>query len=485
MSPRSIAALSRSSPNATANAELDMVSRSVLLDQLPPFAREFLDTSSRSLPTLVLFHQWLRHSHRPIVQLDAREVERFLAEMQRSSLPERKRARYRHLALRYFDWLHARGLLRFDPRCAWPRSGFPLPSQARQFLESLQPTHKRSTVRGYQTNLRQFHLWLDAEHVPIETIDRHHVESWLGWLYERGLHPSTRLAVIQHIRAYFDWLAQQGLLAPGSADLLLRSSDLPKLPQYLPRPIPRDIDVVLQQRLQKSRSLYQLGLLLMRRTGLRIGELITLPYDCVQIDPRGQVLLKVPLGKLDTERLVPLDEKTAKLVLKLQRNSRRKHPWLLQTPTGKKTRYELYRQALLDACSDFSLPEPMTTHRLRHTYATTLLAGGMNLPSVMRILGHRDYRMTLRYAAVTDETIAREYAAALEKAESRYSNTSSSAASPPERTLQPERLLLDAARYLERRIHDQSIDPRRAQALMSRLRRLDSAFRTLLRKNAR
>jgi site-specific recombinase XerD len=461
----------------------EMVARSVLLNQLPSFAREFLDTAASSLTMLVLFHQWLRRTHRPLLQLEAAEVERFLTEIQQSSLSEWKRAQYRRLALRYFDWLHARSLLRFEPRCAWPRSSFPLPPQARRFLECLSPTHKRSTVRNYQTNLRQFHLWLDAERVPLATIERPHVESWLGWLHARGLLPSTRIHAIHHIHAYLDWLAPQGLIATGSADVLLRSSDLPKLPQYLPRPIPRDLDAMLQQRLRKSHSLYKLGLLLMRRTGLRIGELIALPYDCVQTDPRGQMLLKVPLGKLDTERLVPLDEKTAKLVSKLQRKSRRKHHWLLQTPTGKKTRYELYRQALRDSCSDFSLPEPITTHRLRHTYATALLAGGMNLPSVMRILGHRDYRMTLRYAAITDETLASEYAAALEKVESRYATTPTSPATPS--VSQPERMLTDAARYLDRRIRDQSIDSRQARPLMNRLRRLDTAFRKLLRKNAR
>ncbi len=462
-----------------------MVSRAVLLDQLPAFAREFLATGASSLPSLVLFHQWLRRTHRPLLQLETREVEQFLTQLQQSPLPERRRARLRHLALRYFDWLHARGLLRFDPRCAWPRSGSPLPAPARQFLDSLAPTHKRSTVHVYQTNLRQFHIWLDAEHVAIEAMTRRHAKAWLGWLHQRGLHSSTRRAIIGHIRAYLDWLAQQGRLPPGCADTLLRSSDFPKLPQYLPRPIPKDIDAVLQQRLRKSRSSYQLGLLLMRRTGLRIGELISLPHDCVHTDPRGQLLLKVPLGKLDTERLVPLDQKTARLVHKLQRRSRRKLHWLLQTPTGKKTRYETYRQALRDSCKGFSLPEPITSHRLRHTYATALLAGGMNLPSVMRILGHRDYRMTLRYAAVTDETVTREYAAALEKAESRYSTPSRDAADPSGFTLRPERLLRDAARYLERRIHDQSIDPRRAKPLISRLRRLDTAFRKLLRKNAR
>ena len=36
-----------------------------------------------------------------------------------------------------------------------------------------------------------------------------------------------------------------------------------------------------------------------------------------------------------------------------------------------------------------------------HTYATELLAAGMSLPGVMRLLGHHDFRMTLRYTAIT------------------------------------------------------------------------------------
>ena len=39
----------------------------------------------------------------------------------------------------------------------------------------------------------------------------------------------------------------------------------------------------------------------------------------------------------------------------------------------------------------------MTTHRLRHTYATTLLGAGMSLPSLMKLLGHTDIATTARY----------------------------------------------------------------------------------------
>jgi site-specific recombinase XerD len=188
--------------------------------------------------------------------------------------------------LKYFDWLHARDLLGFDPRCAWPRSNFPLPPHAQRFLDLLKPTHSLSTVGNYQTSLRQFHIWLHANHVSVTDIDRSHVESWLQWLHERGLAACTRVHAIQNVRAYVEWLVEERAL-PALDTALIRGSDLPKLPKYLPRPVPPDIDATLQRRFKSSGCIYQLGLLLMRRTGLRIGELIMLPYQCVRTDHRG------------------------------------------------------------------------------------------------------------------------------------------------------------------------------------------------------
>lgn len=222
----------------------------------------------------------------------------------------------------------------------------------------------------------------------------------------------------------------------------------------------------------------------MRRTGLRIGELVALPYDCLRYDHKGNASLFVPLGKLDTERLVPLDPRTEKLVRKLRRKAKRKYHWLLQSPTGRKTRYELYRAALLAASRGLRLSEPITTHRLRHTYATTLLAAGMNLPSVMRLLGHRDYRMTLRYAAVTDETVRTEYDAALANVATRYQRQQALATAHPA-VPRTALLLRDAARQIASHLRDQSIHDPQAHALIARLRRLDTAFRAVLRKNQR
>jgi site-specific recombinase XerD len=336
-------------------------------------------------------------------------------------------------------------------------------------------------VRAYQTNLRQFHIWLHANGTSVVGIDRSHVESWLQWLHARGLAACTRVHAIQNVRAYLEWLEEERVLSM-PAFALVRTNDLPKLPKYLPRPVPADVDTELQRRFKSSGCTYQLGLLLMRRTGLRVGELMMLPYQCLRTDHAGNTLLKVPLGKLATERLVPLDPKTANLVSRLHREGPRKRALLLVAADGRKTRYDLYRQALAKACRGLTFAEPMTTHRLRHTYATSLLAAGMSLPSVMRLLGHSDYRMTLRYAAISDSTVVAEFTTALEHNAERYPTVTGAQPSPS--TADPMKMLPDIVRYVQKRAADNILDRRAARTLVQRLRRLHADLRKFFRGKA-
>jgi site-specific recombinase XerD len=352
-----------------------------------------------------------------------------------------------------------------------------------RFTKALEPTRKRATIAGQRTVLRQLHVWLAAQKVSFDGVERSHVVAWLEWLHARGLSPAYRIHAIQTARAFFRWLEEQPDYRGTGADDLFRIADLPKLPDYLPRPVPADLDRILQKRLRKSRSEVDLGLLLMRRTGLRIGELRALPLHCVQQDPQGNVFLKVPLGKLDNERLVPLDPRTLRLLDKLRvlgstgRHGKRR-TLLLETKTGNKVPYDDFRDALARVCTGLVFAEPMTSHRLRHTYATTMLAGGVSLPTLMKLLGHRDYRMTLRYAAITIETVVVEHAAALEKVEARYGLTP-----PKPQTPAPaSTTLADVARHLLTQVNDAGLDNARARTIVRRLNRLSTAIQRLLRE---
>jgi integrase len=63
----------------------------------------------------------------------------------------------------------------------------------------------------------------------------------------------------------------------------------------------------VQQELLRHDDLLSNALLLLRHTGIRISECADLSFDCLRFVGPGQWAIHVPLGKLKTERLVPVD----------------------------------------------------------------------------------------------------------------------------------------------------------------------------------
>ena len=83
----------------------------------------------------------------------------------------------------------------------------------------------------------------------------------------------------------------------------------------------------------------------------------------------------------------------------------------------------VFNYRLKSAAKNGGIEENVHPHRLRHTYATELLRNGVSLPGIMKLLGHRTLKMTLRYVAITNEDLGRDYLSAIAKANRRYSQT--------------------------------------------------------------
>jgi Phage integrase family len=237
----------------------------------------------------------------------------------------------------------------------------------------------------------------------------------------------------------------------------------------MPRPLTIEADRELQRRLAASEDPLAWALLLMRRTGLRIGELYNLEYHCTRFE-RRHPLLKVPLGKLHSERLVPLDPDAVELVRRLQSTGPRPRAWLVPGRNHSKCNFDELSDVLKVVSRDLPDPTRITSHRLRHTFATELLSAGMSLVGVMRLLGHRDHRMTLRYAAVTPEVVTEEYQKALGKLATKYRLPPIPAAAPPEPegAPDPDQLLEHLARW----VRQHATSPTAPRALLRRVERL-------------
>ena len=310
-----------------------------------------------------------------------------------------------------------------------------------RYLEAIALTRRPGTVARYRYLLSGFLRFLEANNPEVETfsaLTRHHLEGWLrheatrkGHRKDTPLRKSTRRSNVIFLHRFLEDLSAWGWAEAPSEEGLIRRSDLPPPDQYLPKPLSQESDQALRKELRAMGSLPALGLLLARATGIRVGELRNLELDCLQEMPDHQWTLHVPLGKLHSERIIPVDAEAVKLVEEIRR-LRGDPPPLAHPDTGKLTHFLLVRsngkrpwytgiqKTINRAAKRAQIKEHVWPHRLRHSYATEMLRSGMSLPVLMKLLGHRTIGMTLRYAQVTQADVHCAYLETMEATRARY-----------------------------------------------------------------
>jgi integrase len=200
---------------------------------------------------------------------------------------------------------------------------------------------------------------------------------------------------------------------------LVRSEDIPRTPQSLPRPLIAEQDQLLQQEFLRRNDLGGNVFLLLRHTGMRIGECADLSFDCLRSIGPDQWAIHVPLGKLKTERMVPVDAFASTLVQRL-RFFRSLDPLppdgrLLARPGSKVAILVQLRDYLHMVCHTLGLSTSIVPHQFRHSYATEMLRSGVSFPVLMKLLGHKHPDMTMRYVDVALTDLQREFQLARSK----------------------------------------------------------------------
>jgi site-specific recombinase XerD len=301
-------------------------------------------------------------------------------------------------------------------------------SHSRQSLKDILESHIQSlalslrpdTVSQYRLVSRCFLSYLHTAFPQVRRLSQlrrdPHLLGWFRWLCERQppLCNATRCGYLIALRRLLhDLVANGNPIQPA----LIVVEDLPPLPRYLPRALSLQDDRLLQQELRRTDDLPAQALLLMRATGIRIGECIDLTLNCLRQLGPDQWALHVPLGKLHTERLVPVDHEVRQIVARIlaQRaqasldSFARSEGLLLPRSAARSSFYTTLIHALADAAQRAGCSVRVTSHQLRHTWASEMLRLGVSLPALMQLLGHKDIRMTLRYLQVTQQDLQREY----------------------------------------------------------------------------
>lgn len=303
----------------------------------------------------------------------------------------------------------------------------PLPTEIAEFLVHLEKERDLSpnTLVAYTRDLREFSSWL-AQTYGINGWDwneltRTSVRGYMAHLTRRGLAKRSMARQLSAVRSFYRWMHRDERVDVNPA----RAVGTPRLPRTLPAYLDRQqADTLLQHATTRAQSLEftdvrNLAMLeLFYSSGLRLSELRG--ADLQDLDLVSQQI-KVR-GKGRKERIVPLGDHAQRAL----RNYLVKRDALLQKLGGVKagrlargavflsergTRISVRAVqhamvSLLDAVGEGA---DLTTHSLRHTFATHLVDAGADLRAVQELLGHASISTTQIYTHTSVERLKKVY----------------------------------------------------------------------------
>jgi integrase/recombinase XerC len=225
------------------------------------------------------------------------------------------------------------------------------------------------------------------------------LRAFLAQRRAEGLGASSAARELSGVRAFLKYAAEQ----QGSHAQLPRTR-APKRPRTLPRPAAPDEAMGLAENAAESASAPWIGardlaiLLLLYGAGLRVAEALSLT---ARVLPVGTTLRVT--GKRSKTRVVPVVPAVREAI----EDYARQCPWplagdahLFVGARGGPLNPDLVRRAVAAARKRLGLPDSLTPHALRHSFATHLLARGADLRALQELLGHASLSSTQIYTAV-------------------------------------------------------------------------------------
>lgn len=309
----------------------------------------------------------------------------------------------------------------------------------RRYLVQLTTFLAPRSVEVADQTLRQFTRWVTTgtDITVVADIERRHVEDYKVWLADQPGREGQRLAKntqrhrLRTIRIFLERLIEWDWPdAPGRNPIL--HGDIPPRTEPIPKFL-TDQQAAAFMAAARAHPIprYRLVAQVLARTGLRASELCELAADAVTKIGNDSYWLRVPVGKLRNDRMIPMHPDVVDLFAEWTatnsehiRRSRR----LLADHHDPIDRRTVHR--IIARIGDIAGIHDMHPHRLRHTLATQAINRGMRLEAIAALLGHRSLEMTLVYAKIADRVVADEYASVCEQIDALYATAATPGALP-------------------------------------------------------
>ena len=267
-----------------------------------------------------------------------------------------------------------------------------------------------NTRISYKNDILQFLVFLEKNKKKINEITSIDIEKFTSKFTTQGLEKSTISRKMSALSHFFIFLLEENMIKRNPINEL----DLPKQIKKLPKILSVDQVEKLIKSSREDQSINGIRLNTMIEilyaTGIRVSELVEMKLSATYAE-KNFLLVQ---GKGNKERLVPISENTEEKIkdyLKIRNeyiNNDTESKWLFpskQSSKGHITR-QRFNQLLQTLCERVNLNNiKISPHKLRHAFATHLLANGVDLRSLQQMLGHADISTTQIYTHVLKDRL--------------------------------------------------------------------------------
>lgn len=267
------------------------------------------------------------------------------------------------------------------------------------------------TLDGYARDLADFTTSFDKS-LTLKQLEKMDVRAFRNYISAKaalGLEKSSLARHISTLRNFFKFLNARKIIKNTAISVI----SSPRRNKVLPKAL--DINQtfdVLEESKNFATNAWQ-GLrdtaifTLLYGCGLRISEALNLNVG--DIDSNDFVRIR---GKGNKERIVPvlpqIKDAINAYLNECPYHLKNGEPLFLGA-RGERLSPRIIQRQLQKIRAGLGLPENLTPHALRHSFATHLLAEGTDLRSIQELLGHASLSTTQRYTDVNIETLKKEY----------------------------------------------------------------------------
>ncbi|NRB10533.1 MAG: tyrosine recombinase XerC [Rickettsiaceae bacterium] len=282
----------------------------------------------------------------------------------------------------------------------------------------LEKNYSKHTQASYLNDLNHFLNFIakyTEKVITIESIKLADIRLIRSWLSDRRLDKFSTSSIARGLSAvknFYKYLEKTNNVKSHAIHLVQPAKKASLLPKAL------DQNQALTS-IENIKNLYNSNtdnwleyrdtalLMLIYATGLRISESLSITKKHL----RNQGYIRIT-GKGNKERLVPLlDEAKKAIELYLEYlpfNLDEDEP-IFRGQRGKTLQLAVFNRQLIKLRRLYGLPEHLSSHSFRHSFATHLLENGANLRSIQDLLGHKSLSTTQRYTKITTSHLESVY----------------------------------------------------------------------------